>query len=73
MSIGRCPQPDPSWKEDIQFALFKTWQKRLVDHPQALAMVKEVRHQLNNLAANGVEVHVLSNKIVDKGSTYIAH
>eukprot|EP00268_Persea_americana_P051993 TRINITY_DN5796_c1_g1_i12.p2 TRINITY_DN5796_c1_g1~~TRINITY_DN5796_c1_g1_i12.p2 ORF type:complete len:119 (-),score=7.09 TRINITY_DN5796_c1_g1_i12:400-756(-) len=28
MSIGWCPQLEPSWK-DIQFSLFKPWQERL--------------------------------------------
>lgn len=60
MSIGRIPRLNPSGKKDIQFPLFKTWHKRLVDHPQALATVKEVRHQLNILPADGVNIHVLS-------------
>eukprot|EP00268_Persea_americana_P024625 TRINITY_DN24066_c1_g1_i1.p1 TRINITY_DN24066_c1_g1~~TRINITY_DN24066_c1_g1_i1.p1 ORF type:complete len:125 (+),score=5.32 TRINITY_DN24066_c1_g1_i1:576-950(+) len=50
MSIGRCPLPNPSWK-DIEFLLFKTWHRRLGDHPP-LATVKEVRDQLNSLTVD---------------------
>ena len=53
MSIGQCPKPAETWKNDIQFPLFKTWQKRLKEQ-LALATVKEVRKQLNNLKADGV-------------------
>ncbi|RWR88564.1 Ulp1 protease family, catalytic domain-containing protein [Cinnamomum micranthum f. kanehirae] len=68
MSIGRCPKPADSWKKDIQFPLFKTWQKRLEEHP-ALATVKEVRKQLNNLKADGFNwqpYHGYGKKFVEK-------
>ena len=52
MSIRKCPKPKETWKEDVQFPLFKTWQKRLLETP-ALSTMKEVRRQLNNLKPDG--------------------
>ena len=53
MSIGKRPKPNESWKKDIMFPFFKTWQKRLPENP-GLATVKEVRKQINVMHADGV-------------------
>ena len=53
MSIARCPKPTVSWKKYIEFPLFKSWQKRLEEN-LALATVKEVRKQLNNMNTDWV-------------------
>ena len=53
MSIWQSPKLAVSWKKYIKFPLFKTWQKRLEEHP-ALAPVQKVIKQLNNLKADEV-------------------
>ena len=53
MAIGRCPQPDPSWKKDLHFSLFKTWEMRLLENKKVTDM-KENRWQINNLPEDGV-------------------
>eukprot|EP00268_Persea_americana_P044168 TRINITY_DN4464_c0_g1_i16.p1 TRINITY_DN4464_c0_g1~~TRINITY_DN4464_c0_g1_i16.p1 ORF type:complete len:280 (-),score=29.87 TRINITY_DN4464_c0_g1_i16:1459-2298(-) len=51
MSIGRCPTPKDSWKKDIKFPLFKTWEARL-DGYKALTTIKFVRQQLDNMKSD---------------------
>ncbi|XXG63326.1 hypothetical protein AAC387_Pa05g1549 [Persea americana] len=52
MSIRRCPTESPSWKKDLQYPLFKTWELRLRDRKQVTNM-KEIRRHINGLKEDG--------------------
>lgn len=53
MLIGRRLAPDPSWKKDLQFPLFKVWELRPLDRKQVTNM-KEIWRHINNILEDGV-------------------